>query len=162
LSFHGMATLRGTRASAARNMIGVTARLNESAPPGQRLSSDGLVCFKVTLKLFEVGRIDMMVDCGLVRELLIEHELRSILRIKVQFVYEAAGLCARGSNERMQLGSELLFVPRSRLEVNVKNDWGFSHDFRNELTYSFVCNKLIYLRLLRCQDVFVRQFRNEL
>jgi hypothetical protein len=80
----------------------------------------------------------------------------------VQFVYEAAGLCARGSNERMQLGSELLFVPRGRLEVNVKNDWGFSHDFRNELTHSFVCTKLIYLRLLRCQDVFIRQFRNEL
>ena len=75
----------------------------------------------------------MVVDRGLVRELLIEHELRTILRIKVKFVDQTARLLVRGSDEGLQLGSEIFFMTRRCLEVNVEDDRGFSHVFRNEL-----------------------------
>ncbi len=75
----------------------------------------------------------MVVDRGLVYELLIEHELRWILRIKVKFVHETARLLVRGSNKRMQLGSEFFFMTRGCLEMNVEDDRGIRHAFRNEL-----------------------------
>jgi hypothetical protein len=106
---------------------------NKTSPAGHRLSSDRLIRFQIILKLFEVGRIEMVVDRGLVRELLIEHELRRILRIKVKFVDETARLLMRGSNKRMQLGSEFFFMTRGCLEMNVEDNWGVRHDFRNEL-----------------------------
>lgn len=85
------------------------------------------------MKLFEVGRIEMVVDRGLACELLIEHELRWILRIKVKFVHKTARLLVRRSNERMQLGSEVFFVAWGCLEMNVEDNGGVRHDFRNEL-----------------------------
>ena len=108
-------------------------RSNKMTPAGQRLSSDWLVHLKVVLKLFEVGRVYVVVDRGLVREIFIEHEIRRILRIKVKFVDQTARLFVGGSNERMQLGSEFLFMTRGRLEMNIEDDWGFGHVFRNEL-----------------------------
>ncbi len=112
-------------------MLGTSS--NKSAPAGHRLSSNRLIRLQIILKLFEVGRIEMVVDCGLVRELLIEHELRWILRIKVKFVDKTARLLVRRSNERMQLGSEFFFMTRGCLEMNVEDDWAVRHDFRNEL-----------------------------
>ena len=76
----------------------------------------------------------MVVDRGLVSKLLIEHEFRWILRIEVKFVYKTARLLVCGSNEGMQLGSELFFMTRGGLEMNVKDDRG--HAFRNELWVS--------------------------
>ena len=108
-------------------------RSKKTAPAGQRLSSDWLVHLKVVLKLFEVGRVYVVVDRGLVRELFIEHELRRILRIKVKFVDQTARLFVGGSNERMQLGSEFLFMTRGRLEMNIEDDRSLSHYSRNEL-----------------------------
>lgn len=114
-------------------VVEVTARLKKTAPAGHRLNSDRLVHLQIVLKLFKVGRIEVMIDCGLVGELLIEHELRRILRIKVKFVDETAWLLVSGSNERMQLGSEFFFMTRGCLEMNIEDDGGVSHDFRNEL-----------------------------
>ena len=111
-------------------------RSNKITPAGQRLSSDWRVLLQVVLKLLKVGRIYVVVDRGLIRELLIEHELRRILRIKVKFVDQTARLFVRGSNERMQLGSEFLFMTRGRLEMNIEDDRGFGHVFRNELRSS--------------------------
>jgi hypothetical protein len=119
---------------------------NKTAPAGHRLSSDRLIRFQIILKLFEVGRIEMVVDCGLVGELLIEHELRRILRIKVKFVDETAWLLVSGSHERMQLGSEFFFMTRGCLEVNIEDDRGFRHDFRNELWVRYLRTKFIYFR----------------
>ena len=114
-------------------VVGVAARSKKTAPAGHRLSSDRLVLLQIVLKLFKVGRIEVVVDCGLGRELLIEHELRRILRIKVKFVDETARLCVRGSDERMQLGSEFFFMTRDCLEMNIEDDRSFGHVFRNEL-----------------------------
>jgi hypothetical protein len=113
-------------------MAGFSARSKKTAPAGY-LSSDRLVRLQIVLKSFKMGRIDVVVDRGLVRELLIKHELRRILRIKVKFVDETARLFVRGSNERMQLSSEFFFMTRGCLEMNVEDDRGFRHDFRNEL-----------------------------
>jgi hypothetical protein len=106
---------------------------NKTAPAGHRLSSDRLIRLQIVLKLFEVGRIEMVVDGGLVHELLIEHKLCRILRIKMKFVDQTARLLMRGSNKRMQLGSEFFFMTRGCLEMNIEDDGGVSHDFRNEL-----------------------------
>ena len=114
-------------------VVGVAARSKKTAPAGYRLSGDRLVRLQIVLKLFKVGRIEVVVDCGLVRELLIEHELRRILRIKVKFVDETARLFVRGSNESMQLRSEFFFMTRGCLEMNIEDDRSFSHVFRNEL-----------------------------
>jgi hypothetical protein len=112
-------------------MLGISS--NKIAPAGHRLSSDRLIRLQIVLKLFEVWRIEVVVDRGLVRELLMKHELRWILRIKVKFVDKTARLLVRGSNERMQLGSEFFFMTRGCLEMNVEDDRGICHDFRNEL-----------------------------
>ncbi len=74
-----------------------------------------------------------MVERGLVREFLIEHELGRILRIEVQFVDQTAWFLVSGSNHRVQLCSEFFFMTGCCLEVNVEDDRGFRHIFRNEL-----------------------------
>jgi hypothetical protein len=71
----------------------------------------------------------MVVEGSLVGELLIEHEFGRILGINVELVNETPGFRVRGSDECIQLGSELLFMTRLRLKVNVKDDWSFSHRF---------------------------------
>ena len=78
-------------------------------------------------------RIEVVVDRGLILEFLKEHELRWILRIKVKFVYQTAWFLVRRSDERMQLGSEFFFMTRGCLEMNVEDNGGVRHDFRNEL-----------------------------
>ncbi len=74
-----------------------------------------------------------MVERGLVREFLIEHELGRILRIEVQFIDQAPRFLVRGSNHRVQLCSEFFFMTRCCLEVNVEDYRGVCHIFRNEL-----------------------------
>ena len=51
----------------------------------------------------------------------------------MKFVDETAWLLMRGSNHRMQLGSEFFFMTRGCLEMNIEDDGGVRHDFRNEL-----------------------------
>jgi hypothetical protein len=91
------------------------------------LGSDRVVRLEVTLESLEIGRSEMLVEGSLAREFLIEHELARILRVKMEFVNETPGFLASGSDERMQLPPELLFVTRRRLKVNVNDDRSFSH-----------------------------------
>ncbi len=51
----------------------------------------------------------------------------------MKFVDETARLLVRRSNECMQLGSEFFFMTRYCLEMNVEDNRGFCHVFRNEL-----------------------------
>ncbi len=69
----------------------------------------------------------MQVERSLTRELLIKHELTRRLWIHMQFVGETSGLFAAGSNERMQLASQLLFMTRGGLNVSIDDDGCFCH-----------------------------------
>src|ERR1700733_16286747 len=102
-------------------------RSEESAPSGQRLSRDRIVLLEVTLQIFKVGRVEVIIERRLVRELLIEHELGRILRIEVKLVDEAPGFFTRGNHERVQLSAKLLFMTRGRLEINIEEDRSISH-----------------------------------
>ena len=73
----------------------------------------------------------------------------------MKFIDETARLFVRGSNERMQLGSEFFFMTRGCLEMNIEDDGGFGHVFRNELRTSELCTKFIYFRFRRCQALFI-------
>src|ERR1700721_4181376 len=84
-----------------------TGRSEESAPPGQRLSRDGIVRLEVTLQIFKVGRVQVIIDCRLVHELLIEHELRRILGIEVELIDEAPRFFTRRNHERVQRSAQL-------------------------------------------------------
>jgi hypothetical protein len=116
----GQGTSQGARA----------VRSSMKTPPlGHRLCRDRIVRFEVTLQLLKVRRVEMLVECRLAGEFLVKHELPGILRIKVKFVNETSGLLARGSNERVQLPSELLLVTWSSLKLYVEDDRSFTHLF---------------------------------
>ena len=69
----------------------------------------------------------MQVEGGLARELFIKHELGGILGIKMEFVYQATGFLASGSNHGVQLASQLFFMTWRGLKVDVKDDWSICH-----------------------------------
>ena len=99
----------------------------EASPPGHRLACDWIVRLDVTAEMHEMGRGDMQVECGLARELFIKHELAGILRIKMEFVYQATSLLASGSNHGVQFPSQVFFMTWRRLQVNIEDDRSLCH-----------------------------------
>ena len=69
----------------------------------------------------------MQIERSLARELLVEHELTRMLRVKMEFVDNHSGFFAAGSHQRMQFASQLLFVTRGCLNVSVDDDGCFCH-----------------------------------
>ena len=99
------------------------------APPGHRLGSDWIVRLEVTPETRQVWRLKMLVECSLAGELFVKHELARMLRIKVEFICQATGLLARGSNQRLQFASQLFFMAWRCLKVDIEDDRSFRHGF---------------------------------